>query len=293
MKPVVAVTRSNGHYDGVSSALRLIEEQIEGDVKGRKRVLIKPNFVSTSRQLAATHVDAVRAVLDVISKHYSGRILIGEGPASSSLRDGLVNFGYLRLQDEYNVDFLDLNRDDYVEVEGFDSRMKPLKFRVSKSVVESDFRISVALPKTHDFVITTLTIKNMVVGSLVNDKWRIHQSFKGINLNIAKLSQAVMPHLGVIDGFLGMEGRGPVSGDPVDFRVAAASLHPISLDAVISKIMGFEPSEIGYLHHLQEWKTGIIDFNGIQIIGTPIDDVTKKFKPHPRYREMLQWKTRL
>jgi len=292
MKRVVAVTKSSGHYDGVLSALRLIENQIEEDIKRKKKILIKPNFVSTSRQMAATHVDAVKAVLDVISKHYSGRIIIGEGPAGSSLKDGLVNFNYLNLQDEYDIDFLDLNQDECVEVEGFDSQLKPLKFHISKSVIESDYRISVALPKTHDTVVVTLSLKNMVVGSLVNyEKSRIHQGFKGINLNIAKLSRVIMSHLGVIDGFLGMEGSGPVSGDPVDFRVAAASPHPVSLDAVMSKTMGFDPFDIGYLYHLHEWKMGIIDLNRIKIIGTSINDVAKRFKPHPDYREMLEWKS--
>jgi len=291
MEPIVAVTKSIGHYEGVSSALRLVEKQIGEDIEGKKRVLVKPNFVSTSRQLAATHVEAVKAVLDMISKYHSGKVTIGEGPATSSLRDGLVNFNYLKLQNEYDVDFLDLNRDDYVEVEGLDSQLKPLKFHVSKSVIESDYRISVAVPKTHNVVIVTLSIKNMVVGSLVNhEKSKIHQGLKGTNLNIAELSRIVMPHLGVIDGFLGMEGRGPISGDAVDFRVAAASPHPISLDAVISRVMGFDPSDIGYLYHLHEWKMGVIDLDRIKVIGTSLADVTQRFEPHPGYLDSLRWK---
>jgi len=247
--------------------------------------------VSTSRQLAATHVDAVKAVLDVISRYHSGKIVIGEGPAGSSLKRGLVNYDYLKLQDEYDVDFLDLNGDDYVEVEGYDSQLQPLRFRVSRSVVESDYRVSVAMPKTHDTVITTLSIKNMVVGSLVShEKSKIHQGYPGINLNIAEFAKVVMPHLGVIDGFVGMEGRGPVSGDPVDLRAAAASRYPISLDAVVSKIMGFDPFEIGYLYHLNEWKRGTIDVNKIKVLGVPMKEVARRFKPHPNYHEMRNWR---
>jgi uncharacterized protein (DUF362 family) len=291
MDPVVSVTKSTGHYEGVRSALRLIEDQIKHDVKGKKRLLVKPNFVSTSRQLAATHVDAAKAVLDLLSQYQSGTILIGEGPASTSLTSGLRNYNYLALRDEYDVEFLDLNRDDWVEVEGYDSQLRPLTFRLSKSVVESEYRVSLAMPKTHDCVITTLSIKNMVVGSLVNsEKSKIHQGCKGINLNLAAFSRFVMPHLGVIDGFVGMEGRGPVSGDPVELRAAAASLYPISLDAVTTKIMGFDPFEIGYLHHLHEWKRGIIDLDQITIRGTPINDVARRFKPHPLYQEMHDWK---
>jgi uncharacterized protein (DUF362 family) len=291
MKPVVALAESKGHYDGVLEALKLIENQIKEDIKGKKRVLIKPNFVSVNRQLAATHVDAVKAILDVVSKYHSGRITIGEGPAFSSLRTALVNYGYLKLQKQYDVEFVDLNEDESVEIEVAGSQFRPSRFRMSKTVVESDYRISVTLPKTHDFAIITLSIKNMVVGSLVGrEKGKIHQGPKAINLILGALARKMMPNLGVIDGFQGMEGRGPVGGDLVDLRVAAASIFPVSLDAVMSTVMGFNPFDIGYLYHLNEWGVGVADLNGIEVIGLPLEKVGRKFRPHPEYYEMLKWR---
>jgi len=290
-KPVVALIRSPGHYGGVRDALKLIEEEVAKDIKGKRRIFIKPNFVSTSRQLAVTHVDAVRAILDVISKYSPGKIIIGEGPPDGSLTEALSNFGYLKLEEEYDVDFVDLNHDGYVEVEGFDSSLRPLKFRFSKSVVNSDYRISVAKPKTHDAVIVTLSVKNMVVGSLIeHDKSKIHQGTKAINLNIAKIYRAVAPNLSILDGFEGMEGVGPVSGNPVNLRIAAASLHPVSLDAVMSEIMGFNPLDIGYLYYLNIWGIDTADLNQIEVIGFPPDEVARKFEPHPSYQEQLKWR---
>ena len=37
MKPIVAVVKSSGHYRGVVDALRLIEKQVEKDIKGKKK----------------------------------------------------------------------------------------------------------------------------------------------------------------------------------------------------------------------------------------------------------------
>ncbi len=294
-KPIVALTESKSHFNGVFEALKLVENQIEEGLKGKKKILIKPNFVSVSNQLAATHVDAVQAVLDMVSKYYSGKIVVGEGPAFSSLKNALVNFDFLKLQKQYNVDFVDLNEDDSVEIEVTGSQQRPSRFNVSKTVVESDYRISVALPKTHDFVIATFTIKNIVVGSLIghaytHEKWKIHQGYKAMNLYLAALAKKVMPNLGVIDGFQGMEGRGPVGGDPVDLRVAAASIFPVSLDAVMSVVIGFDPLDIGYLYHLNDWGVGVADLSGIEIAGLPIEMVKRKFKPHPDFYEMLKWK---
>lgn len=291
-RPVVSVVRSEDHYKGTENALRVIEDKIEESLIGKRGLVVKPNFVSTSRQLAATHVDSVRAVLDMITKYYQGGIIIAEGPALGSLGSGLSNFGYFRLEDEYGVEFVDLNSDGYRVLRGVDRRMEPLEFRVSRTILDSDFLISVARPKTHDCVVVTLTIKNVVVGSLVSkrEKEKIHQGMRAINLNLTGLAERLMPDLGVVDGYVGMEGRGPTSGDPVELRVSAASLHPVSLDAVMAKIMGFEPLDIGYLYHLNERGVGVADLNGVEVLGMSIDEVSVRFRPHPRIQEQLKWR---
>jgi len=290
-KPVVALIRSEGHYEGVREALQLIEDRVAHDIKGKKKVLVKPNFVSTRVQLAATPVEAVRAVLDLVTRYHSGKITVAESPAMSTFQEGLRNFGYLKLRDEYDVEFIDLDEDDSVEVEILNSQLKPISVHVARTVAESDYRVSVTRPKTHDAVIVTLSVKNTAMGSLLNgDKSRMHQGYKAINLNLARVSRLTLPHLGVIDGFVGMEGNGPVSGTPINFGIAAASTSPVALDAVVAEAMGFNPGDVGYLHHLSEWGMGTLDLGEIEIRGAPLEKVKKGFKPHPGYREQLQWR---
>jgi uncharacterized protein (DUF362 family) len=289
---LVSVVKSEGHYKGAAMALELIKDQIERSLKDKKRVMVKPNFVSTSRQLAATHVDAVKAVLDTVSKYYNGKIIIGEGPALGNLENAIKNFEYAKLIDEYDVEFLDLNEDNHVLLEGVDSNLNSINLKVSKTLVETDYLISVAMPKTHDCVIATLSIKNVVVGSLVSkkEKERIHQGTKAININIAKLAQHCLPNLALIDGYIGMQGSGPVSGDPLELGVSSASMFPVSLDAVMAKIMGFDPNNIGYLHYLSEWGIGVADLDKIIIVGETIENVRKEFTPHPTYLDQLKWR---
>ncbi|MCX6656526.1 MAG: DUF362 domain-containing protein [Candidatus Bathyarchaeota archaeon] len=288
----MSVVKSNGYYEGSRNALKRFEDDIAENIKGKKMVLIKPNFVSTTVQLAATHVDTIKAVLDLLSEFYDGEIIIGEGPSGKSLIEAITNFGYSSLIDEYKIKTVDLNEDEFVELEGVNRYLKPLNFRVSKTLLESDYLISVAKPKTHDTVIATLSIKNVVVGSIVSlaEKEKIHQGAKAINENIARLGKHCMPDLALIDGFVGMEGAGPVDGDPVSLGVSSASLHPVSLDSVMAKIMGFDPLDIGYLHYLNDWGVGVADLNKITIVGEPIEKVYRKFKPHPTFRDQLKWR---
>ena len=99
-----------------------------------------------------------------------------------------------------------------------------------------------------------------------------------------------MPDLAVVDGFIGMEGEGPENGDPIPLHASAASVHPVSLDAVMAKVMGFEPLDIGYLHHLYEWGVGVADLTEVTIVGQPIADVTRRFRPHSTYHDQLNWR---
>jgi uncharacterized protein (DUF362 family) len=292
IKPVVALEKSQGHFEGTLKALKLVEDKIARGLEGKKKVLIKPNFVSTSRQLAATHADSVKAILQILSRHYDGEYILGEGPAGGSLDDAVKNFGYDPLIKEYGLKLVDFNKDRYVELDGLDSKLEPMKFKVSKTLYDCDYLVSAAVPKTHDTVIATLSIKNIVVGSLVtvSEKQKIHQGYKAININIAKLSQRRMPDLSIVDGFVGMEGEGPEDGDPVPLRVSSASLDPVSLDAVLAKVMGFEPLDIGYLSHLDEWRVGVAKLNGVTVVGQNIAEVTRKFKPHSTYRDQLKWR---
>jgi len=169
-KSKVALIKGDSRYDNITKALSLIEGDIQlGEVKD---ILIKVNFVSTTRQLASTHVEGVRALLDFLRPRYDGPITIAEGAALSDTFAGYRNFGYLELADEYGIQLIDLNRDDWVWVQVYDRHLRPMKLRAARSVVESDYRIAIGPPKTHDAVLITLSLKNMVVGSMIRDVGR-------------------------------------------------------------------------------------------------------------------------
>jgi uncharacterized protein (DUF362 family) len=113
-------------------------------------------------------VDAVRAVLDFVRERYSGPITIGEGPSSQPAAQGFRRHGYEPLIQTCGVELIDLNHDQPVPVQVYDRRLRTLRLHLARSVVESDFRISVGPPKTHDVVMVTLSLKNMIMGSLIS-----------------------------------------------------------------------------------------------------------------------------
>jgi uncharacterized protein (DUF362 family) len=168
----VALVRGDSRYHNIRQALDLLTGSVDKDpahaLSGKKRVLIKPNFVVTHLPLAATHTDAMRAVLDFVRVHYDGPITIAEGPSVQPAAEAFQRYGYGALAKAYDASLLDLNLDEPFPVKAYDRRLRPLRLDMARSVVDSDFRISVGPPKTHDAVIVTLSLKNMIMGALIS-----------------------------------------------------------------------------------------------------------------------------
>ncbi len=185
----VALFRGENRYNNIIQALDQITADV--DLSHRQRVLIKPNFVVTHRPLAATHVDAVRAVLDFVRARYDGPIIIAEGPSVQPAAEGFRCYGYEPLVDAYNLTLLDLNHDQPYPVEVYDRHLRPLRLHLARTVVESDFRISVGPPKTHDIVIVTLSLKNMIMGSLISHHTHAQPARNGGGPNLGVLKRTL------------------------------------------------------------------------------------------------------
>lgn len=183
----VALTKGAGRAENIDAALRLLESYV--DLENKSDVFIKVNFVSTTNQHAATHADAVRALLRFLRERYDGRITIGESTIVPA-REGYANLGYLDFAREFNVELVDLNQGEWVEVGVYDSHLKPIKVRFSKRVAESDYRIAIGPPKTHDVVVATLSIKNLAMGALY---YRVKTGSGGAFRGLLKRGYKLLP----------------------------------------------------------------------------------------------------
>jgi uncharacterized protein (DUF362 family) len=324
MQTNVALVQGSNRYQNMRTALEILAPTL--DLNTKRCVLIKPNLVNERKQLSNTHPEGVRALLDFLRNYYQGEIVIAEGAALNATYQSFDRFGYRALAEQYHLRLIDLNADEPVWVTVYDRQLKPLKLRLARSVVESDFRISICPPKTHNIVIVTLTLKNMIMGSLVNpamvysegesskkgltkrfrqigrwirmmfpgekrsDKFAMHQGFPGVNLNLAILTPWVQPHLALVDGFEGMEGNGPNGGQVVDWRIALAGTDAIAVDHLGTYLMGFDPNDLGYLNYCKRMGFGVGELDQINVLGgIAIESVRRAFKPHFRTAAQLKW----
>ena len=292
----VCLVKGNDCRDIVYQALKKIEDEVIASI-GNKKILIKPNFVITTRQLAATHVDAVRGILDFLKPHHKKQITIGESTISrQGTFHGFENYGYLALEKEYGVKLVDLNKQPWQYRYVFGRGHRPTPMRVISTFLDPDvYVISAAKMKTHDRVVTTLSLKNVLLGAPLNDyktndKRLMHSEYNFsrkslLNYNMFHLAQEIYPDLGVIDGYEAMEGNGPGSGTPVDTRMALASLDPLAMDTLATKLMGFDPTQIMYLTSMAEAGMGQGDLSKVEVLGTPPEQCQHHFKGHRKLIE--------
>ncbi len=304
-RSTVSLVHGTDRRKMVTESLVAIERDILPQLKKKKSVVIKPNNVSTQNQLAATHADTLRGIIDFLAPRFKGPIVIAESSAGNT-PEGYQNFGYVKIPKEYpsrKVELVDLNTEGKYELIPLltpDLHVQPV--RLAARLCDPDaFVICSAILKTHNTVVATLSVKNMVLGAPLrsapgirpvwNDKRKYHGGVRQTHYNMMLTAQKLKPHWGatVIDGFEGMEGNGPGSGTPVDSRLAIASADYIAADRVGVECMGVNPDWMGYLHYCEQVGIGNFDIAKIDVVGAKIAEVKKSYRLHRDIERMLQW----
>ncbi len=292
----VSLLKGENRYDLVMRSLKAIEDEVLASIQGKK-ILLKPNIVLSKCELCCTHPDAVRAVLDFLSPHVKDRITIGES-GNQNTEEGFRNYGYYKFEKDYNVKVVDLNHDTFQYRYCLGLENKPHPIRIISSFLDKDtYLISLARMKTHNYVWVTLSLKNVLLAAPLNDYRQNDKGFMHMapaarndlcHYNMFHLAQDVWPDLAIIDGFEGMEGKGPAWGTPIMSKVVLASLDPLAADTVGTKIMGFDPKSVNYLAAMSEAGMGQGDIGQIKLVGTPLDQCLTKYKPNPDMAELYK-----
>ncbi len=304
-RAIVSLVRGEDRRQNIHDALAAIDDQVRPALARKRYVVIKPNNVSTVNPLASTHADALRGILDYLAPRFRGPVVIAESSAGETMQ-GFENFSYPRVASEHRpqrVSLVDLNaeaRYETIPLIDFDLHVVPV--RLAARLLDPDaFVICSAILKTHNTVVATLSVKNMVLGAPLhnapketprwNDKRKYHAGVRQTHYNMMLTAQKMGPNWGVtvIDGFEGMEGNGPASGTPVQSRVAIASRDFIAADRVGVECMGINADWMGYLKYCALAGVGEFDLAKIDVRGEKIEVVRRPYRMHQDIERELQW----
>ncbi len=273
LKSDVAIVKGERGLEPVFQALDLIG--YESALHGWDKILIKVNFITvdTWDTGATTDPMVVEALIKKL-KNLPAQIFVVESDATMTNSDKAFEVtGMKETCNNNGVQCLNLRHvKDRVKIE-IPNGETLQSITVPRIVTESAI-ISAAKLKTHMSTKVTLGMKNMF--GLLPDKFKAKYHAKGISKVIVDINTVLKPALTVIDGFVGMEGRGPTGGPPVRMDLIVAGKDVVATDATAARIMGFEPMEISHIR--KAYEKGLGNIEDIEILGTGLDQVRRVFK---------------
>ncbi|MDH7500513.1 MAG: DUF362 domain-containing protein [candidate division NC10 bacterium] len=279
-RSLVSIVKTAGHGpEEIEAATRqaiLRVGGLEGLFGTKDLVLIKPNLVATPPHRlngAVTRWEVCKAIADLV-REAGGKAVIADSAAVGSDTEKVMEAtGYLKLR-EKGYEVVDLKSRPRVmrtiphgkvlqEVTTFDL------------VEEAKAIISVPVMKTHDQTEITLALKNLK--GLVDDreKRRLHQ--EGVQQGVLDLYQAFRPALAVVDATFAQEGLGPVHGRTLEMNLIIAGKDLVAVDAMAGRVMGFDPEEVLITRWGAERGLGVMDLDGIDLVGEPWQGVRRRF----------------
>jgi uncharacterized protein (DUF362 family) len=258
----------------------------------KNRVAIKPNVtVPADRDSGiVTHPDFVAGIIDYLLEMgiSAGDIMVAEGGGSGLPPHGMDKHyghsGYTAMVQGRGVRLVNLNGDESISVQLPQAEILK-EIGIAKTVKSDDtFFINVPKYKTHNLAVTTLSMKNLM-GTItpsnerhlcgISSEYAERQNDitpNGITLReehlcrkLCDLSLASRPDLNIIDGVIGRDGTAFHHGKNIQTNLAIAGRSVVSVDAVGSYLMGFDPSGIGYLKIAAQRGLGIIDVEKIKL----------------------------
>ncbi len=188
----VSLVKGDSRKDNLRKCLAMVRDDLDPMVKARN-ILIKPNLVALKPDFANTNVEAIEAVIEFVRTIAPDTpITVGESSATAFYR-GLSttkvfeDYDYYRLEKKYkNVSLTHFDDDaNYIE-SPIHSVVGDTHLRITERVKNFDYKISLSIPKTHNFAIATFGIKNMAGLVMRQDMAMIHGMKGGIEVDAPK-----------------------------------------------------------------------------------------------------------
>ena len=257
--------------------LGVSRQQVRG-----KRVLLKPNLVETT--LGSGHINTnpamVVAAAEVFRRLDAAEVFVAEGQGHR--RDSwlvLDESGMGRALKEASLRFVDLNHDDVEAMTNLGHWTKLKQLYLPKTLLSADMVVSMPKLKTHHWAGVTCAMKNLfgVMPGIVYGWPKNVLHFSGIPNSILDINATVRPSLAIVDGIVGMDGDGPIMGNPKPVGVVVMGTNFPAVDATCVRLMDLNPLGVEYLA-LASGRLGPILERNIAQKGESIERLKTRFE---------------
>lgn len=175
------------------------------------------------------------------------------------------------------------------------SRMLALDHIYPEGIRIPDFFIGkniVHLPtmKTHMYTTTTGAMKNAFGGLLSKYRHYTHSWIHETLVDLLTIQKEIHPGIfAIMDGTTAGDGAGPRLVQPVVKNIILASSDQVAIDAVASRLMGFDPLGIRYIRLANEKGLGTGNPREIDLVGDDVSQENWHFHIGHNSHSFLAW----
>ena len=227
----------------VAEVMRLCDW--EALVPANACVVVKPNLCTPSQELvevANTSPEVLGAVCRVLKTRTPDVTIVESDGIRYTAEEAFQMNGTYDLARLCGCDVKSLSRDVLVEVD-----LPLLKgWPMPRTVLDCDVFLTVAKFKTHATTGFTGALKNQWGCVPQHDRLLLH---KHLHTLLGDINKLLGTRLGILDGLVAMEGRGPINGPAVRLNVVAASRDVVALDAAAMRYIGLDPYASKHVVH--------------------------------------------
>jgi uncharacterized protein (DUF362 family) len=264
--------------------LRLFRLNVAG-----KSILLKPNLVEDIPGPVNTNATIIGAAARCFLRLGAGRVVIGEGPGHQRDTELVVHAVGLKPHlTERQIEFVDLNLDELARVSLKADFSGLGELWLPRTVLESNFVVSMPKVKTHHWAGVTLSLKNMF-GIVPGMKYGWPKNllhWHGIHESILDICATVPVHFVIADGITAMEGNGPLQGVPRQLGKIVLSDDPIAADATCARLMGFDPYRVRHLSDGGRF-LGNLNTERMTTLAEPVQPPTRPFAVLPEFEYLV------
>ncbi len=255
-------------------------------------VVLKPNLVEYDPGgVINTHPAVVSAAIEAFHSLGARKVLVAEGPGHRRDNEYLLTAsGLYSILKDHKARYVDLNTDDVRSLK-LRSHFTSLEhLYLPETVLKADLLVSMAKLKTHHWAGVTLSLKNMfglVPGAIYGwPKNVLH--WAGIHESILDINSTLpIPQFAIVDGIVGMEGDGPLQGEPKYCGALILGDDLVAVDATAARLMQIEPTKITYLERAGEFLGNVAQEKILQV-GERLDAFQQSFRVIPRFQHLLR-----
>jgi uncharacterized protein (DUF362 family) len=252
-------------------------------------VLLKPNLVEYIAGVEVnTNPVVVGAAAEAFLKLGAKSVVVGEGPGHQ--RDTylvLAESGLAAQLSNQKISFVDLNRDELFKVPLRATYTGLEHLWLPRTVLASDFVVSMPKIKTHHWAGVTLSMKNMF-GVVPGTKYGWPKNilhWKGIHRSILDICATAPMHFVIADGVVAMEGNGPLHGSHRHLGKIVLADDPVAADFTCARLMGLNPHAVWHLDRAAHF-LGNGSHDRIDLIAEGLPPKTVPFDVLPEFASL-------